>query len=227
MENCDDGVTDTSSVTEYEASKSVGSCCTTDTEGTDDETGLEVTKVSACQEAEVIPVSTNECVTTKVFPHIFAVRHYDPLLTHGGITNTRIGTGFDAAIKKVVGTKVSSTQVDRVDTDKVTSLSDRMPLGTVRTDCVGGAADKIDGSADKTMCTDSAMQVEQSEVMSKEPARKRSWRCSWRATPLVSCDMSAMCIPPDILPATVKAGYRRGENKSRMPLVVDDSAVFF
>jgi hypothetical protein len=88
---------------------------------------------------------------------------------------------------------------------------------------------------------DSVMQVEQVEVMSSEhrqcstwekgiskgTARMRPWRCSRRATSIVYSAMSDMCIPPDILPATVKAGCRSGENKRRIPLVVDDRDVFF
>jgi len=161
-------------------------------------------------------------------------------LPHEVISNTRVGPGFAAAIKTVVGTKCSSTECDSVEIDKVTN-SDRMQLRTVITDCVGGSADMIDGSADKVMCMDSVMQVEQVEVMSSEhrkrspwekgiskgTARMRPWRCSRRATSIVYSEMSDMCIPPDILPATVKAGCRSGMNKHRIPLVVADSVVVF
>jgi hypothetical protein len=162
-------------------------------------------------------------------------------LTHEVISNTRVGPEFSAAIKTVVGTIGISTQCDSVETDKVTSYSDRKQLRTVSTERVGGAAGKIDGSADTVMCMDSVMQVEQVEVMSSEHrqcstwekgiskgiARMRPWRCSRRATSIVYSVISDMCIPPDILPAIVKAGCRSGMNKHRIPLVVADSVVVF
>ena len=89
--------------------------------------------------------------------------------------------------------------------------------------------------------------------MAKKKERKRYRRYSRRTTPLPYCDakvnknkcyraplesipenpisslyyVSFTCITPVVLPATVKAGSRSGENRQRIPLVVDDNAVFF
>jgi len=146
--DCDAGVTNTS-VTEYEAGNTIVSCCDTDSEGTDDETVLDVTEVIACRG-----------VDGKVFPHIFSIQHYDPLVNHGVISHTRVA-GF-GALQKVGGTQFSSTEVERGDIDKVT---------TVSIECLDSAAETSDESDYEDMySTNKYLDMDSSDTDGECPA---------------------------------------------------------
>jgi hypothetical protein len=111
-----------------------------------------------------------------VFPHIFAIQHYDPPVTHGGIPNTRVGTGFGAVIQKVVKWEEYKVTIgkDIAEGRKVQVIDNNMVEVVQEPSKVVGITESVHGNMDD--CADWV--TDSSGVTEYEVGRGTSISCS-------------------------------------------------